>query len=449
MAGQGNKNLKRNVRPAEPSLLEKVTVISNENKSTNVSLLGGTVRVLYWESILGDTVSSSVVFTDSGNTMTTKKSGQGSGIRKKKVSAVEGLPITGGEQVRLKFTDNNGNTVNFCTNDNNLYINSITPIPTKSQTTGKSYELILTSKEFIDNEKARVRKCLSGQISDEVESILKDILKTEKDLDIEETKDPLQYIGNNKKPFYVINNLSTKAVSAKDQELGVSAGKIFWETSEGYKFKSIESLLKQEPFTDQPFEMSQASTSSRFAILDAVMVQTNDIFLNMRSGTYNNDTTYIDLISQTKSVDDFKIDNLKDLKNPLKLPDNLTDSTSRKMLRFDDPGVMQKGSKREEEQPKEELAKIQNQSYARNNLLFSQALKIKVSFNPSLRVGKIIEVRLPVDTDSSESGVKYQKLGKGDLSGKYLISELRHKVGSNKSSTHLTLVRDLFTKDNA
>ena len=57
MAGQGNKNLKRNVRPAEPSLLEKVTVISNENKSTNVSLLGGTVRVLYWEIILGDTVS--------------------------------------------------------------------------------------------------------------------------------------------------------------------------------------------------------------------------------------------------------------------------------------------------------------------------------------------------------------------------------------------------------
>ena len=226
-------------------------------------------------------------------------------------------------------------------------------------------------------------------------------------------------------------------------------GFLFFEDYDGYKFKSIESLLKQEPFTDQPFEMSQASTSSRFAILDAVMVQTNDIFLNMRSGTYNNDTTYIDLISQTKSVDDFKIDNLKDLKNPPKLPDNLTDSTSRKMLRFDDPGVMQKGSKREDEQPKEELAKIQNQSYARNNLLFSQALKIKVSFNPSLRVGKIIEVRLPVDTDSSESGVKYQKLGKGDLSGKYLISELRHKVGSNKSSTHLTLVRDLFTKDNA
>ena len=90
-------------KASEPALLQKVTVLSKKNKKT-VSLLGGTVRVLYWESILGDTVRASVVFTDAGNS-----------IRKvlKKVSAVEGLPITGGEQVDLKFTDNKGNTVNF------------------------------------------------------------------------------------------------------------------------------------------------------------------------------------------------------------------------------------------------------------------------------------------------------------------------------------------------
>ena len=166
-------------KAAEPALLQKVTVLAKKNKRT-VSLLGGTVRVLYWESILGDTVRASVVVTDSGNTLTSQKTGQGHGKRKKKVSAVEGLPITGGEQVSLKFTDNNGNTVNFGKGDDNLYINSITPIPTKSQTTGKSYELILTSKEFINNEKERVRYCLSGTISDEVKNILKDVLKSEK-----------------------------------------------------------------------------------------------------------------------------------------------------------------------------------------------------------------------------------------------------------------------------
>ena len=126
-------------KASEPALLQKVTVLAKKSKNT-VSLLGGTVRVLYWESILGDTVRASVVFTDAGNS-----------IRKglKKVSAVEGLPITGGERVDLKFTDNNGNSVNFGEGGNNLFINNRKDIPTKSQTSGKTYELILTSQEYI------------------------------------------------------------------------------------------------------------------------------------------------------------------------------------------------------------------------------------------------------------------------------------------------------------
>ena len=111
MAGQGNKNLKRNIRPEAPSLLQRVDVLSSKKGSKDsVSLVNGTVRLLYWESILADTVSASLIFTDAGNTMSTQKTGQGHGKRKKKVSAVEGLPILGGEQVDLKFTDNKGNS---------------------------------------------------------------------------------------------------------------------------------------------------------------------------------------------------------------------------------------------------------------------------------------------------------------------------------------------------
>ena len=126
MAGQGNKNLKRNIRPSAPSLLQRVDVLSSKKGSKDsVSLVNGTVRLLYWESILADTVSASVVFTDAGNTMkSTKQTKRGTRPTKKKVSAVEGLPITGGEQVDLKFTDNNGNSVNFGKGGNNLFINN-------------------------------------------------------------------------------------------------------------------------------------------------------------------------------------------------------------------------------------------------------------------------------------------------------------------------------------
>ena len=397
------------------------------DSSSEFGLLAGNPNISYYESLFSPSVNVTIETTDVSGFVSREE-------------------IYGGQsiEISIKMFDPDIDDFKIKKNKHGLVVNSVKNVTMDFKESKSTLECV--SKDFLRNEVARLNRRFTGNITEIVKKIMEEEpkgIETTKDIEVDQATNSYTFCGNLKRSMDTIQWLQPKAKSENQ------FGFLFFEDYDGYKFKSIESLLKQEPFTDQPFEMSQASTSSRFAILDAVMVQTNDVFLNMRSGTYNNDTTYIDLISQTKSVDDFKIDNLKDLKNPPKLPDNLTDSTSRKMLRFDDPGVMQKGSKREDEQPKEELAKIQNQSYARNNLLFSQALKIKVSFNPSLRVGKIIEVRLPVDTDSSESGVKYQKLGKGDLSGKYLISELRHKVGSNKSSTHLTLVRDLFTKDNA
>ena len=397
------------------------------DSSSEFGLLAGNPNISYYESLFSPSVNVTIETTDVSGFVSREE-------------------IYGGQsiEISIKMFDPDIDDFKIKKDKHGLVVNSVKNVTMDFKESKSTLECV--SKDFLRNEVARLNRRFTGNITEIVKKIMEEEpkgIETTKNIEVDKATNSYTFCGNLKRSIDTIQWLQPKAKSENQ------FGFLFFEDYDGYKFKSIESLLKQEPFTDQPFEMSQASTSSRFAILDAVMVQTNDVFLNMRSGTYNNDTTYIDLISQTKSVDDFKIDNLKDLKDPPKLPDNLTDSTSRKMLRFDDPGVMQKGSKREEEQPKEELAKIQNQSYARNNLLFSQALKIKVSFNPSLRVGKIIEVRLPVDTDSSESGVKYQKLGKGDLSGKYLISELRHKVGSNKSSTHLTLVRDLFTKDNA
>ena len=177
MAGSDTaaKRKKTQAMAATPALLQRLDVFSNQTKDT-VSLLGGTVRVLYWESILADSIRASVTFTDAGNTLkSTKQTKRGKRPSKKKVSAVEGLPIEGSEKVNLKFTDNNGNTLDFSEQKNNsLYVNKLTPLPTGSETTDKSYMMDLSSLEFITNEKGgqQVRKVFSGQISDHVKTIL-------------------------------------------------------------------------------------------------------------------------------------------------------------------------------------------------------------------------------------------------------------------------------------
>ena len=91
-------------RSATPAEVKRVDIKSNKDRSKSVSVLGGTVRLQYWESILQDTVRASVIFTDAGNTLP-----EGN----KRVSAVEGLPITGEEKVSLKFSDNNCNTLEY------------------------------------------------------------------------------------------------------------------------------------------------------------------------------------------------------------------------------------------------------------------------------------------------------------------------------------------------
>ena len=89
-------------RSATPAEVQRVDIESCKDPSKSVSVVGGTVRLQYWESILQDTVRASVIFTDAGNTLP-----EGD----KKVSAVEGLPITGQEKVTLKFSDNNCNYI--------------------------------------------------------------------------------------------------------------------------------------------------------------------------------------------------------------------------------------------------------------------------------------------------------------------------------------------------
>ena len=85
----------------------------------------------------------------------------------------------------------------------------------------------------------------------------------------------------------------------------------------------------------------------------------------------------IPMMEGVNKVSDF------DLKKPPKLLNGLENSPTRLMLRVNDFGVAQKGSKKKDVQLESELAVYQNKSYIRNNLLFSQSFKISTSRKPT------------------------------------------------------------------
>ena len=466
MAGQGNKNRKRTVRESAPALLQRVDIISNENKSTSVSVLQGTVRVLYWESILGDTVAASVVFTDAGNTMTRTKKGQGHGKRRKKVSAVEGLPIIGQEKVALKFTDNNGNTLDF---DKSLSINKITALPTDSQTTTKSYLIDLVSNEFLDNEKIRVRVCKRGEVSDHVKFMLEDVLETEKKIDLDDTSSPLDWSGHNNKVFYAINKLSTKAVSAENQGLGESAGYFFWETSEGYHFKSIDTLLSGEQkksiiYNETP-DTSGKGIPKGYDIKALTLDVDNRINVQdkLQRGAYSTRRIVFDpfdLNYEVSTIDAFGAEGQKAINDSgMKLAgdrlpvlndaykkDGADSEFARTTFLTATTGQLNMGKSEEQlEKSKEENLKVKevvNQSIMRYNQLFASQITITISGEFSLHAGDTVFVDIP-QISESENKACGDDVNEED-GGLYIIADLCHYITAKETYTKLNLIRDSF-----
>ena len=411
--------------------IKKCSLIPNGSSlKDDYAILRGNPSIDYYESLTSPSISMTVQFVDIDQML-----------------SQEG--ITGGEliDVTVQVDDR---LFEIKSKKHRLMLNSVKDMVTDTNKQLATLEFI--SVEAIINETARVNKKFTGNVSQTIEELLindKKGIQSPKKLDKDNAVNSYAFIGNLKRPIDVIQWLQPKTQSSKE-----SFGFLFYETLDGYHFKSIEKLLEQEPYT---YKKTDRPVLGDFKILENNFNQTNDIAFNLRMGMYATKTIYIDVENQTKSIVDFTTDDLK-LKRPPKLMDGLEKSPSRLMLRVNDFGVAQKGAKKDDVVPSSELAVYQNKSYTRNNLLFSQSLKISIPFNPDLRAGLTLDIKLPFKKDNrtKRGGSTGENSSKAttdsfgddktnDPSGKYLISELRHILGGGKSETQLTLIRDVFT----
>ena len=402
-------------------LIHKCMLRPNEGSSLkeDYDIVGGNPIIDYYESLDSPTIALTVTFIDIDQ-----------------VISREG--ITGGEYIDVTVKIGGFDDFKLTSEKHKLMLNSVRNVITETNKQVATLEFITV--ESIINETARVNKKYAGNVTGTVKQLLKTDTKgiqTSKNLESDEAANSYAFVGNLKRPLDTIQWLCPKAQSSTK-----NFGFLFFETLDGYNFKSIEKLLDQESVrythTDRPVEGS-------FKIMQNNLNQTNDIGMNLRLGMYANRTTYVDIENQNVDIIDFDITQL-DLKKPVKLLDGIEKHPTRLMLRVNDYGVSQKGSKKEDTVPESELAVYQNKSYIRNNVLFSQSLQISIPINPDLRAGNVIDVRLPVKKGDGSSGESEQGDEKSnDPSGRYLISELRHLLGGGKSETQLTLIRDVFT----
>ena len=422
---------------SQPATISKADVVSNSDTEKNASLVNGIIRLTYFESILQDSIKASLIFSDAGNAIDGK-------------SVVEGLPLVGTEDFRLEMMDNNEEKLKV-----NMVINSMTPL--YEDGSKNVINLNLVSEEFLRNEmgESRLRSRFNGNISDNIEKIFKDRLKSKKPLDIERTSNDYNFLGNGRKPYYMLNLLSKQSIPEGGED--GSAGFLFFETADGYQFKSIDKLFDKEQKKSYVFNNSTDAKEGIPAGYDGKILQHQaDSSINVQSkmnmGAYKTKLVMFDPYNCKYVVDEKTADEAVEKKKvklagkglpvfneKFKTP---TKDFTRTTFMMIDSGTLPSGAT--EEQIKEnqkdnfKAAQTLNQAIRRYNQLFSSMMQITIAGDFSLHAGDVIFVDI-----FSVKGEKDDTVNK-ESGGLYIIADLCHYVDSAGTYTKLNLARDSF-----
>lgn len=444
----------------QKSIYEEL-VLESSDRSRTIDISTGAISIDYYEDIFSPTITAKIKVINTGNTIVAEG---GTGRQ----SIYNGLPLRGGERVSMKIAGNSATNpgLDFTKRvADYLYVSSITDVI--SETNQESFTLHLVSREAITNETVRVGKKfkVDSAISDSVENILTNYLKTEKIGAIDKSSNKYGFIGNLRKPFTLLVWLASKAVPQSSGS--ATAGFLFYQTQDGFQFRSVDGLITQPPRTDindtrvvytynqvnQAYDENNNKVNNDFNILNYYVEKNQNLIEKLKLGTYASHRMFFNPLdfSFSKPEDGmFKLEDYagksNNLGSQIKLPPlsdgsdlTLGDVPTRIITAVYDVGTLNPATSLEvSSKINSDQTLYQSQSLMRYNILFTQTLSIIVPSNTNLRAGDIIECRFPTITQSSAK--EYDT----ETSGLYMIKELCHHFDANRSYTSMKLIRDTF-----
>jgi hypothetical protein len=431
---------------------EELILQSNDQKR-RVDIRDGTLAIQYFEDIFSPTITAKIKVVNTGSTITSFNNTDG-----ERQSIYNGLPLRGGERLSMRIAGNTplNPALDFSSKpEKYLYVSSITDVISEAQQ--ESFTLNLVSREAITNETSRVMRKYptSLKLNESVRKILTDVLKTNQIGTIDETSNKYGFIGNMRKPFTVLIWLASKGVPVKSQD--ATAGFVFYQTQDGFQFRSIDSLISQPKKatyiyspTTSTFDEDERKVNNDFKILNYITEKNQNLVEKLRLGTYASHRMFFDPLDFsfsnyqegvfTQNNYSNKTENLggKDLRLP-KISEgsdiSLGDVPSRIITAVLDIGTMEKEVSRD---MNSDPSVYQSQSLMRYNILFTQTMNVMIPMNTNLRAGDVIECLFPKvsQTDAREYDT--------ETSGLYMIKELSHYFNTTNSYTSLKLLRDTF-----
>ena len=443
--------------------------ISSNFTDYAVDLSAGVVDFRYYENVLANNVTASATIVETGYQE------DGSGGAAGKQSTVDGLPIRGGERTDITIEDAYGNELTL---EEGLYVNRLRDVdPGTSQ---DLYFLDFASKEFFANEQTRVVKKYEGNIGDNVQKILRDVLKVTTDIDIDNTAVPYNFIGNDRKPFYICTWLASKSipeVTSEDGKSGTggSSGYLFFQTRDGYHFKSIDKIFSGDAKKKYVFNNSTKVPEGFDARILTYDINSDvDVGKNLMMGMYNNRSIFFNPLSFSYEVRSFPEVNVPPVEGQIVeedttvltneeylaktenagsesvgklIKEEFRQSPTRLMSFVLDTGVMPSGVDSQEQlnnwsdDKKKDNYAVRDtmvQSVMRYNQLFTVKTEITIPGDFSIKAGDLVEChfpRLAGDQPKEENP---------ETKGIYMVASVCHRITPNSTTSSLSLVRDSF-----
>jgi hypothetical protein len=318
------------------------------------------------------------------------------------------------------------------------------------------YTLYFCSEELMLSEQTKISKSYKGKkVSDIVADILVDKLKipNKKIENVEETMGVYDFLIPRMKPFEAISWLSCYARPKST----IGADMLFFETKDGYNFRSIQSMLKDPTYGTYKYQAKnldnkvQSFKEKVSTVIDYEFGKPYDALNEINSGTLTNRLISIDPIARKFKITDFDYNKYKSQAKSLNSSSPTNDYKNR--LGVSETQAYEGKLKviiGNAEQQNVQYIKSINGAVAKDifvetfvpnrtaqiSLSNYTTLKIAIPGDPGISIGRTINFNL------LSLSAKDKDLDKM-YSGKYLVTAVRHIIDAPTSyKTILELAKD-------
>ncbi len=366
---------------------------------------------------------------------------------------ISNFPIVGHEEIHITMGTPNIERVQT----KKFRIYKVTDV--NNQNVGlRRYTIHLLSNEFFMNLKSAVSRSFPKSTTSSIaEKIFRTDLESDKDFDIEETQNVYDIVIPNWKPFDAMNWLAKRSM-AENRD---GANYMFYETRDGFHFRSLESLVEEESvgvYRRRPSDVAEGNPDEeQYRNVNQIeIVNAFDMVANIPNGMYANRLVIHDMIKRKSEILDYdyskeydKMIHVEDNKktNNWRLSDTQNMSgqgssmlvhesadelTSRPLSkqtlvsRFDDTNTYYEKT----------LQNRISQMQQLNNI----KLNITISGDTTRKVGDVLDLEIPSVETHVDGTVPMDKL----YNGRYLVTALRHKIDSASHLMVMEVVKDSY-----